>query len=278
MTCTFGRYALDIGGFPEALHSISASWKDYVGQTGVSPPDARLTLLTAPTAPDERTDGWYASAGEAEELEVTCVRAGQRLFTLRYGGERGKVTLIADEARPGSVRLGLRYGMLLALRKTCLGLHGVTLLCGNEVVILSAPSGTGKTTLASLLERYEDAIVINGDFALLTPAEDGLWFEPTPFCGTSHRCLNVRTRVHRIVFLGQSPVNVWRTLDAREAALCLLSNAFVPEWDLSAQQTLQEHALRCISLARMDRFDFAPTREAAGIVIHQQLHEEQSSQ
>lgn len=161
------------------------------------------------------------------------------------------------------VRIGLHYSLMYAVHQKSVGLHGVTLLCGNEIIILSAPSGTGKTTLAKLLEQYCDAIIINGDFALLTPTENGLVYEPTPFCGSSGRSLKQRMKVNRIVFLSQAKENIWSETDARKAVIQLMNNAFIPTWDRQAQQSIQDNILKSIALVNVNGYAFAPTREAA---------------
>ena len=190
------------------------------------------------------------------------------MFGLRFA-EQNVVTVFIKKALDCYVRLGIQHALMISLLRECVGLHGVTLLCGNEIIILSAPSGTGKTTLGKLLEKYSDAIIINGDFALLTPTDDGVIFEPTPFCGSSGRCLNHRVRVNRVVFLEQGKTNEWRKLEEREAIIRFMSNAFVPTWDGGMQQAVQENILKCISMLKVNLFSFAPTQEAAEMFLNQ---------
>ena len=171
--------------------------------------------------------------------------------------------MIVFVSRRSDIAIALQYAVLLTLKDRCVGLHGVTLLCGNKIAVLSAPSGTGKTTLACLLEEYKDAIVINGDFAMLSVVDDEVFFEPTPFCGSSGRCLNHRLRIDRVVFLEQSADNRWRSLSGREAVIRFLSNSYVPQWDRDVQRTIQNNILQIIPLIRASSFAFAPDQRAA---------------
>ncbi len=185
-------------------------------------------------------------------------------FALQYDAQNDKgVTVSVRKAMGRDVRPAILYGMLTALHRRFVGLHGVTMMCGGCSVILSAPSGTGKTTLSRLLEQYCGGRVINGDFALLMPAGDGVWFEPTPFCGTSGICLQERIRVDHIVFLSQSIDNRWHDLSARQIMVQMMSNAFVPTFDLMFRKDVQENILRMLTYVRVNGYAFAPTEEAA---------------
>ncbi len=214
----------------------------------------------------ERTqNGWFLRRSH-ERWQAVYSQHERVLFAIE-SLSKDEIKVNVDNYSEKKIRLGIQYGLMTALYQKCFGLHGVTLVCGNEVIICSAPSGTGKTTLAKLLEKHCDAIIINGDFALVTPSEDGVIFEPTPFCGSSGRSLNHRFRVNRVVFLGQAKENQWRELDGREAVIRFLSNAFVPDWDKCMMQTVQENIIKCISMLKVNEFDFAPMQEAAEVFL-----------
>lgn len=259
----FGQFLLSVDGEKELLSFLPQEWKCPENSLQKCCKTVTLHLETDPTLKGKSpSDGWsFQSGGESQQAVYSSNR--KALFSLRYNEAEKKIKVSVRDSQRSAARLGVQYGMMLALYQQCVGLHGVTLVCGNEIIILSAPSGTGKTTLSKLLEKYCDAVVINGDFALLSLTADGVIYEPTPFCGSSGRSLNHRFRVKRVVFLGQAKENTWYSLTGREAMRRFMSNAFVPDWDKRLQQAVQENILRCMSVLKVNAYDFAPTKEAA---------------
>jgi len=222
------------------------------------------TLITSEPLPD----GWI-DRSDNDQTEISYVSENSILFSLRYNTGVNHIKIMPMKQNAVAVRLGLQFAIMIALHKQYVGLHGVTVLCGEEIIILSAPSGTGKTTLAGLLEQYSDAIVINGDFALLSVVNKDVVFEPTPFCGSSGRCLKHRVRVDRIVFLEQAPVNKWEEADGREAARRLMNNTFVPVWDNKMSIAVKDTIMGVASLLNVSVFSFAPNKEAADLFREQ---------
>ena len=265
----FGRFAVCLDAPKDCADRLRGPWRRYLADIDPETVDARLSLSCGPLpGRSASADGWSA-AEEGEKRRAVYAREGQALFALEYGAAPREVNVLLPRDRKQGLRPALQFGTLLALRGAGLGLHGVTLLCGDEVLILSAPSGTGKTTLSHLLERYCDALVINGDFALLSCSGPEVLFEPTPFCGTSRRSIDQRVRVRRVVFLEQSPVNRWQTLTGGQALAHLMSNAFVPAWDDDMAREVRSLAMQCASGVRMNRFAFSPTEEAARVFLHE---------
>lgn len=186
------------------------------------------------------------------------------LFTYSSNEEPSYAVSIPKGQLRRNLLTAIQFAMLFCLADRAIGVHGVTVICEDKVIILSAPSGTGKSTLGNLLHTYCGAAVVNGDFALLSLDEEGnLLFEPTPFCGTSGRCANYRLRVDRIVFLEQAFDNKFRDLNAREAYTRMLSNSFVPDWDIERRGLIQESIMKAVAAVPMSVFAFAPTQEAA---------------
>lgn len=258
-----GPYECSITGNKELISLIPDHWQKYQkeNETAIRTVNLHLEKGGIDLTHESDSDGW-ALREAADYHQAVNFHHGKPIFAIEYCDNQDVVVRVA-KALDSYVRVGIHYGLMTALHQECIGLHGVTLQCGNEIIILSAPSGTGKTTLAKLLEQYCDAIAINGDFALLHPTEEGVIFEPTLFCGTSRRCLNFRLRVNRIVFLSQAKENIWHELSGREAVWNMLNNAFVPTWDRGIQQAVQENIMKCLSAIKVNAYAFAPTQEAA---------------
>lgn len=263
MTFAFGQIRFQLSGDEKPARFLGFDDYRLSAASNDLPTDALLRFSELPSLRGAHfKEGWNIENSGGAPLIVYC-RNGKPLFGLQYQSAQQSVTVLVKDGKIPSIRLGAQFGLLTALYRKCIGLHGVTLLCGDEIVILSAPSGTGKTTLAHLLETCCDAIVINGDFALLSPTADGVIFEPTPFCGTSGRCLDHRLRVNRVVFLSQAKTDVWRELTGREALARFMCNTFIPAWDEKMRLAVQENVMKCISSLKVDAFAFAPAKEAA---------------
>ena len=266
MICSFGRYLISINGSLNVCSSIFENWRAE-DQTELSNIDSELYLEIDHSLADLKLKNGWNDLINDNCPEAVYSREGKPMFRLRYSLNDNKVFISFAKEDYVSVKMGIQFGTMLALRDHCVGLHGVTILCGNEIIILSAPSGTGKTTLSKLLETYADAIVINGDFALLSPTDDGLIYEPTPFCGSSGRSLNHRMKVNRVVFLEQCVDNIWKELPVRDAVVRFMNNAFVPDWDGDIVQKIQENIYNCINLIPINAFAFAPEKQAADVFI-----------
>lgn len=78
----------------------------------------------------------------------------------------------------------------IMLLKKILFFHASFIEINGQGIIFSAPSGTGKSTQASLWEKYRQATVINGDKAGVMADGDNIYVCGVPFCGTSGICHN----------------------------------------------------------------------------------------
>ena len=269
-----GGYLCSVYGKQSLIDLIPSHWSNFNQKNLLS--NRRIIIRLEENALESEcdlNDGWESSIS-GNLLSTKYFKNGKAIFSLQPVSENELVVCVRREL-DSYVRIGIHYGILCLLYRECVGLHGVTLLCSDEIVVLSAPSGTGKTTLAQLLEKYCEAIVINGDFALLRPTESEVIFEPSPFCGTSGRCLNYRVKVNRLVFLGQSSDNRWHAMNGMEAVTQFMSNAFIPSWDHRMLVAIQENILKCISRIGVYSYSFAPEKYAAEVFYRNLINDNQ---
>lgn len=110
-------------------------------------------------------------------------------------------------------------------------LHGVLLDYLGKGIVISAPSGTGKTTHARLWRDSGSASIINGDKSLCRN-RDGVWTGfGMPWCGTSGESENRQVPLMAIVVLEQAEENALTRLNAADALFHLLTNIHVPRWE-----------------------------------------------
>ena len=262
----FGSYTFQIE-LCEAFSSYSFEhWKDY--RVSSIPSNVYTLFVTLTTLPRIReiTSGWFFDKC-ADRNHLTYYNASIPLFSLEYGKNIDKITIQVANKDERSLLLGIQFAMLLVLAPHAIGLHGVTTICKNRVVILSAPSGTGKTTLSNLLQRHCKAAVINGDFALLSFHNKlGVLYHPTPFCGTSGITHNHTLPVSHIVFLEQGNKNCYTSLNSRQALVHLMSNSFIPHWDEEIFVQLQSILMDIVEHVTVGLYTFLPERHAAEIL------------
>ena len=110
-------------------------------------------------------------------------------------------------------------------------LHCSVVKTGNQVMLLSGPSGIGKSTHADLWVKYKNAEVINGDRTLICKKGDQWMSLGWPICGSSEICHNEDYPISRVVFLGQAKENQGRRLSYVEGIKHLISQTTANNWN-----------------------------------------------
>ena len=116
--------------------------------------------------------------------------------------------MIAEDCR-GCLVFDPVFASLFALERRMLQkdsfiLHSAYIRHRGRAILFSAPSGTGKSTQASLWAQYAGAEIINGDRALLQKVQDCWMARGWPVCGTSGICQNADARLSAVVLLRQA--------------------------------------------------------------------------
>lgn len=104
--------------------------------------------------------------------------------------------------------------------------HGAALL-------FSAPSGGGKTTQATLWEQYADAVMINGDRAVLESTPGGYLAHGLPIAGSSGVFVNRSLPVRAVFVVKKAPHNRTCRLTQQEAFEAIFSELTVNTWNHS---------------------------------------------
>lgn len=141
------------------------------------------------------------------------------------------------------------------LKKNRLTFHGVLLEHQGRGIILSAPSGTGKTTHARMWRDDRNALIINGDRAACAKTE-GVWTGyGLPWSGTSGEQVNRSVPVFALVVLERGDRNeAVRVTDPLEAFFAVLPQVQYPSWDIDLSgkaMDLLEDFLRSVPVIRL---------------------------
>ena len=128
--------------------------------------------------------------------------------------------------------------LMLAESKGMYAIHSASVLYKEKAWLFSAPSGTGKSTHASLWTTYSDAIDINGDLNLIgilngIPTVFGI-----PWCGTSEIFSNRNYPLGGVVFLKQAPESSIEKLNFEKALVTLSRRTISPLWNSASLEKM----------------------------------------
>lgn len=117
------------------------------------------------------------------------------------------------------------------IRQSVLTFHGVLMEYQGKGIIISAPSGTGKTTHARLWRDHKGVLIINGDNACCYRENEQWTGFGIPWCGTSGESVNRSVPIKALVILDRGEQNQVRQLSLYEAFKECLPMLHTPTWD-----------------------------------------------
>lgn len=121
------------------------------------------------------------------------------------------------------------------IKDNALILHSAYMLHNGKAILFSAPSETGKSTQASLWEKYRGTRTINGDRSLLLCQNNTWYAKGWPICGSSEICFNETYPIQAIVMLKQAKENKTYPLKGMSALKELMSQITINSWDSDFQ-------------------------------------------
>ena len=112
-------------------------------------------------------------------------------------------------------------------------MHGVLMSAEEHGILLTAESGTGKSTHASLWLRLlgDRCEIINGDKPLIRVIEGVAYAYGTPWCGKEGINKNAKVRLTDICFLERGKENSAREVEKSEIIQNLLPSIHIPAGD-----------------------------------------------
>lgn len=134
---------------------------------------------------------------------------------------------------------GIRLYELLLLKGIGV-LHSSFIESNGKAILFAGDTKAGKSTQASLWEKYASATIVNGDRAGVF-FEDGKAFAGgVPYCGTSGICLNKQMPINAIICLSQGSKNALKRLSPIEAFMFLLGKFAYNSWDSAAVSAVSD--------------------------------------
>lgn len=131
---------------------------------------------------------------------------------------------------------------IFLLNKTFI-LHASFIRWKGKGILFSAPSGYGKSTQASLWEKYEKAEILNGDRAALRMKDDEWHAYGMPYAGTSGIYRNESAPVKIVFVIRKAGKNSIRKLPLPEALRYLYPEVTVHRWDKEFLNTIMDYLI-----------------------------------
>lgn len=127
----------------------------------------------------------------------------------------------------------IRFAYLFfAQRIGIFALHSASILYKDKLWLISAPSGTGKSTHASVWNRVYGTPVINGDLNCIDISDSHISVKGSPWCGTSGIFSSKTFPLGGIILISQGKDNI-AVKQSNEADMCIsvLNRLISPSWN-----------------------------------------------
>ena len=154
-----------------------------------------------------------------------------------------RITLLKDHSSScGQMAFEYLAHLLTAcmLAHGLLTFHGVLMEYEGNGIIISAASGTGKTTHARLWRDLRRALIINGDRAVCAKTAEGWTGYGLPWSGTSGEQINRSVTIRALVVLRRGETNEAHRISALEAFHQVFTHVLYPSWDKALAEKMMD--------------------------------------
>lgn len=159
----------------------------------------------------------------------------EKAYLSYYVDEKWQRIVLQEDYTESAGVLAFEYlGQIMPsifLNHYALSFHGVLMEYQGKGIIISAESGTGKTTHARLWRELENALIVNGDCATVQKKENIWTGFGIPWSGTSGEQVNRRNPLKALVVLERHAENEAHRISGIEALSAILPHVKYPAWD-----------------------------------------------
>ena len=165
------------------------------------------------------------------------------LLSYHVSADWKRITLLKDHSSScGQMAFEYLAHLLTAcmLAHGLLTFHGVLMEYEGNGIIISAASGTGKTTHARLWRDLRCALIINGDRAVCAKTAEGWTGYGLPWSGTSGEQINRSVAIRALVVLRRGETNEVHRISALEAFHQVFAHVLHPSWDKALTEKMMD--------------------------------------
>lgn len=225
-------------------------------------------------------NGWMFTT--KEYTEDGQARAKQ---VLECNKDYSEMTLYSLEADDLYKEFGQEFSCFLPFRTmvrvTCgagmafadgLSLHASLVEKDGYGVLFVGPSGMGKSTQATLWEKYQGARIINGDTPVIYE-KDGEWFAAgVPWDGKDQIYIQRNIPIKAVIVLEQAKENEIKKMSTMKAMGVLLQQLMHPYWDDKAMDKVSNLMFRCANRVPFYHLRNLPNEDAT-VLTHRIINE-----
>ena len=166
-------------------------------------------------------------------VKATDRKKAKGLISFRISSEWEEFVLYQDETNTYGERAFHEFGSLFSyavLNHHACVLHGVVMEYEGKGILVTAPSGTGKTTHTRMWRDHKNALIINGDRCLCRKV-GGRWYAyGMPWSGSSGEYINRKVPISCIVSLKRGDTNHAEPMSVFDGTIYLMQRIFAPVW------------------------------------------------
>lgn len=163
-----------------------------------------------------------------EEIIISDERAHEFTCSYNLNNWNDEIFFVLD----GAVNKILKYNKAFY--------HGVAVKIHNKCYLITAPSGTGKTTqYRNLRSLYTNEIkIINGDKPILDFSKKDIWLYSSPWTGKEGYGEKTDARLDGIIILSQGSTNTIQRLSPHAAILHILAQFLYNAYSVKDIETI----------------------------------------